>query len=169
MSRSIHSQSRLITKFLGSRSTGSPASHRRPSIPSRSGRASSSRTKIWSLHPPSGSGFLTIDEPVPMLAQDAAEPIAEVIEHSLFITASLGHRPASRKAGDWAAQGAPRPGAGWCGSLPAGLRQVCEGRSWRPHLVRHPLNPVPKVWIAGFRIVSVDWALFRRETGCRLW
>ena len=43
--------------------------------------------------PPLGVGFLTIDEPVPMLAQDAAEPIAEVIEHSLFITARLGHRP----------------------------------------------------------------------------
>ena len=43
--------------------------------------------------PTLGIGFLTIDEPMPMLAQDAAEPIAEVIEHSLFITASLGHRP----------------------------------------------------------------------------
>ena len=43
--------------------------------------------------PAFGIGFLTIDEPMPMLDQDAAEPIAEVIEHSLFTTASLGYRP----------------------------------------------------------------------------
>ena len=43
--------------------------------------------------PAFGIGFLTIDEPMPMLDQDAAEPIAEVIEHPLLGTMSLGHRP----------------------------------------------------------------------------
>src|ERR1700693_2899432 len=38
-------------------------------------------------------GFLMVDEPMAMLGQDPAEPITKVIDHPLFGTASLRHRP----------------------------------------------------------------------------
>ena len=51
--------------------------------------------KDENMEPPPTLGirFLTIDEPMPMLNQDAAEPIAEVIEHPLLSTTIFGHRP----------------------------------------------------------------------------
>ena len=47
------------------------------------------------MEPPPAFGirFLIIDEPMPMLDQDAAEPIAEVIEHPFLGSTSLGHCP----------------------------------------------------------------------------
>ena len=43
--------------------------------------------------PTLGIRFPTIDEQMPMQDQDAAEPIAEVIEHPLLGTTCFGHRP----------------------------------------------------------------------------
>ena len=145
-------------ELLGIECRGIAGPHLRPSTPSRMRRARSIEAKIWSLHPPSGSTSLTRSMKArwPCWRSDVGgADRRQFIEHSRL----TGERTATANQSEGLGDGVRREllrgshisGAGWWGSWPAGGRRGSEGRSWRRYLVGHPQNPVPKVWIAGFR------------------